>query len=436
MLKKFFGNTALKASKEDVTLQDVETIKVSDFQNPAANDDNASSSTGEPEQTLQSPSQDYRDGLEQKYQNHNIVKHNSLLRAKVSRTALPVDEKSMRKVFDGVVRDFGLEAEDLSFEHFKLLATDVDEQSFRAQLIEVLPAEKLEMAKNMHPTKAEMQVIDNLPLEYEHIDVQKELLSEMQVQDLEEAKIYHARLKEDLKSPLDEYLEIQTEIDGISSLEVEHEDAVQDISSQSIGGSFDDKVAYLFDDPQAALDKSDKMISSDSKADAMQFVDARAGRDAIKGFDEGVGEAFREKDMQETITDNFEVLGEANMKGGQDLTGGDNDLRTAIKRDAAKGSISQDTIELQASEQVELDDKDLLRKAGLEQRRDDLLAENGPEIAADITKKRAELGLEPMEINSPESLALAVQNMQVELEKRQEEQSADMDLAPEMSRKG
>jgi hypothetical protein len=166
MLAKILDRFALKAPKEEVSSK-METVQVSDFQSPAANDDNASSEgNAQQEQRIQSPSQDYRDELEQKYQNHNTVKQNVLLRAKVSATALPADEKSMRKVFDGVVRDFGLEAEDLSFEHFKLLATDTDEHAFRAALIEELPASKLEMAKNMHPTKAEMKIIDDLPLDY------------------------------------------------------------------------------------------------------------------------------------------------------------------------------------------------------------------------------------------------------------------------------
>lgn len=429
MLSKLLGNTALKTPEKEVFPPDVGTVHVADFDTmQAANGENTHTET----QKVQSPTQDRRDNLEDRYNNHNLVKQNVLLRAKVNHTELPEahNEKQMRKVFDGVVRDFGLEDGDLSYEHFKLIASDCTEKEFRAELIETLPAEKLEMANNMHPTKAEMNTIESLPLAYEHADIQTEMLNEMQVLDREEAERYHAQLEEDLKSPTDQYIAIQTELDEIGALEEQREQAVQEVSSQSIGGTFDDKVAYLFDNPQAALDRADKMMDADTKVDAMQFVDANAGRDALQGFEEGVDETFRDTDMKSTISGNFEVLGEANMKGGQDLTGGDNDLRKLIKRDVASGTISQETVELQAAEEVGLDEEMLARKQDLETQRDGLLEDHGADIAADITSQRADLGLEPMEINSPESLSLAVQDMQTELEKRKDLQRSD---EPEIS---
>lgn len=440
MFGKLFGNTAQKLEDSNqlnaLNSTDVETSASQSIQGKAVND-TVFYSDGDV-QRVQSPTQDYRQQLEDKYQNHNIVKQNALLRAKVIGTDFPdvENEKSMRKVFSGVMRDFQLEDGDLSFEHFKLLVTEGDEKDFRSALIEAIPAEKLEQTKNMHPTKAEMKVIDGLTLEYEHADVQNELLAEMSGIDRSEADRYHQHMAEELKSPTDQYLEIEAELDEIGELEVQHEQVVQEVSAQNIGGSFDDQVAYLFDNPQAALDRAGQMMKADSKADAMDFVDGSAGRDALKGFDEGVGETFRDTEMKETISNNFEVLGEANMKGGQDLTGGDNDLRTSIKRDVARGSISQETIGLQASEEVGLDDEALARKAELEQKRDSLLEEHSSEIGSDIIRQRAELGLPSVEINSPESLKAAVVDMQAEMEKRKDMQVSledEMSYGPELS---
>lgn len=439
MFGKIFGNTALKdktpSDFDVINSVEVKASHQNNFEKNAANDDNYQSNQND--QHVQSPTEDYRTQLEDKYQNHNIVKQNALLRAKISGTTLPVseNERSMRKVFTGVMKDFQLEEGDLSYEHFKLLTAGGDEKSFRAALIEAIPADKLEQTKNMHPTKAEMKVIDSLPLEYEHADVQNELLAEMSVIDRAEADRYHQQMEEDLKSPTDHYLEIEAELDEIDLLEKEHESVVREVSSQTIGSSFDDQVSYLFDNPQAALDRADQMVKADSKVDAMAYIDGNAGKDALKGFDENVGDTFRDTEMKDAISNDFEVLGESNMKGGQDLTGGDNDLRTSIKRDVAKGSISQETVELQVAEEVGLDDEIFARKEELEQKRDSLLEEHGPEIGNDIMRQRAELGLPSMEINSPETLKAAVVDMQVEMEKRKEMQIGleDVSAGPELS---
>lgn len=265
--------------------------------------------------------------------------------------------------------------------------------------------------------------------------MQKELLGEMQALDLEEAKEYHTNLKESLKSPTDEYLEIQAELDDLNVLETEQQAAVAEIGSQSVGSGFNDKISYLFENPETALNRADKMMEADSLSEEASLADKNAGQDfyqSVEQFGGQKNEAFREKDMESIILETPESLGEADMLGGQDLVGGDNDLRKSAKRDVARGSISQETVELQANAEVGLDEDALLRKAELEEKRDTLLAENGSDIAADITRQRTELGLEPMAINLPESLSLAVQDMQTELEKRQEK-SAEMDIAHDMS---
>ena len=305
MFGKFFGSTVQNLENSNqlnaINSTEIKTSVSQDIQEKAVND-TVFYSDGDV-QRVQSPTQDYRQQLEDKYQNHNIVKQNALLRAKVIGTDFPdvENEKSMRKLFSGVMRNFQLEDGDLSFEHFKLLVTEGDEKGFRSALIEAIPAEKLEQTKNMHPTKAEMKVIDGLTLEYEHADVQNELLEEMSEIDRVEADRYHQHMAEDLKSPTDQYLEIEAELDEIGELEAQHEQVVQEVSAQNIGSSFDEQVAYLFDNPQVALDRADQMMKADSKEGAMDFVDESAGRDALKGFDEGVGETFRDTEMKETI---------------------------------------------------------------------------------------------------------------------------------------
>lgn len=170
MFGKFFGSTVQNLENSNqlnaINSTEIKTSVSQDIQEKAVND-TVFYSDGDV-QRVQSPTQDYRQQLEDKYQNHNIVKQNALLRAKVIGTDFPdvENEKSMRKLFSGVMRNFQLEDGDLSFEHFKLLVTEGDEKGFRSALIEAIPAEKLEQTKNMHPTKAEMKVIDGLTLEY------------------------------------------------------------------------------------------------------------------------------------------------------------------------------------------------------------------------------------------------------------------------------
>tara|TARA_R110000868_G_scaffold262401_2_gene521055 strand:- start:32075 stop:33367 length:1293 start_codon:yes stop_codon:yes gene_type:complete len=417
MFKKLFGNTAEKQPEEMSVSSEVHDIHLSDFAGVEGANEN--SFAQESMDNIQSPKQDYRSDLEAKYQNHNLVKQNALLRAKVLAVQLPADEKSMRATFENVQRDFNLSDKDISFEHFKLLAQGVDENTYRASLVEEIPSAALERAKEMDATRLEQKSIELLPLEYEYAENQAELRVEMESLDTIEAQRYHEDLHKELQSPFDEYIEIQNELDALNALEVEHDKVLDDVSDQNLSGGFNDKISYLFDNPEQALERADGMMKADDKSAAFEIADPKAGRDALNAFDSDINEGFRATEMQEFILENPELLGENEMLGAQDLVGGDNDLRKSVKRDVARGAISQETIEMQVQEEVGFDAEMQVHQAELEARKQVLFAESGMEIALDVQGQRAALGLDVMEINSPESLQLAVMDMQTVMMERQ-----------------
>ncbi|MFT7144515.1 MAG: hypothetical protein ACI9TY_000800 [Alphaproteobacteria bacterium] len=390
-------------------------------------------------QFVQSPTADHKDALEERYQNHITVKQSVLLRSKVENSKLPVSEKEQQQAYANICKAFALDQEDLSFEEFKTYAMDVDEGQYRAKIIEGLPKEKLEQAANMNPTKTELDTIDSLALEYEHLDAQQKLFTEIGEMNQIEADLHHEEMLIEDLSPAGEFMSLQNELDDINAMETEHEQVVQETASQSVGGSMEDNIAYLFDNPEKAIRNYHEMQKADTLADITDIAHDKAGADFYQSVEnteqessitkEGVDQLIQGKARDDSY---YEILdNEKDMAGDQTLTGADNDLRRAMKVDVSRGSISSETVELQAQELSGLDDETLVRKEELEAVQAALLEERGAEIAGEMSENRADLGLDAMDMKNGDDLATA--GREVEAKRAALEQEKEREEEPHMS---